>query len=462
MKNPESNYGSVITVSLPLVLSMAATTVMEFTDRVFLANHSLDAIAAALPAGITVFLFLTFFSGISAYMNVFIAQYKGAGAEHRIGLCLWQVIFFSILSAFLLMALSLAAKSIFALGGHSPAIQKQEVIYFRTLCLGGGLNVMGAGLATFFTGRGQTRPVMFVNIIGMLINIPLDYALINGWWFFPELGILGAALATVFSWLFIAVLYGVLIFDRENISRFDLRGSRKLDRDLMGRLIKFGLPGSLQFTLDVFAFTFFVFMVGRLGPADLAVNNIVLSIESIAFMPALGFSIGLSTLVGQALGKNDVNLAVKVTRQTAHLLVGYILILDLVLMAAPHWVLGLFLDAESPEHLALGISLIRIMSLYLIFDGLYMVYIGLLKGAGDTRFIMVVIGIVSLLFLIIPIYIAVTYLKADLIICWWILTFFVLSLFASAWFRYRQGRWKFIRVIEMATQPASKLSKLSD
>ena len=133
MKNPESNYSSVITVSLPLVLSMAATTVMEFTDRVFLANYSLEAIAAALPAGITVFLFLTFFSGISAYMNVFIAQYKGAGAEHRIGLCLWQVIYFSILAAFLLMALSWAAKSIFELGGHSPAIQKQEIIYFRTL-----------------------------------------------------------------------------------------------------------------------------------------------------------------------------------------------------------------------------------------------------------------------------------------------------------------------------------------
>lgn len=453
MKNSVSSFRSVMVVSLPLVLSMAATTVMEFTDRVFLANYSMDAIAAATPAGITVFLFLTFFSGISAYMNVFIAQYKGAGSEERIGACLWQGIYFSIFSAVLLLALSAAAESIFKLGGHPPAIQKLEAIYFRTMCMGGGLNVLGAGLATFFSGRGQTRPVMVVSIIGMLFNIPLDYALINGWWIFPEMGIMGAAVATVCAWFLIVVLYVLLIFDRENISRFNLVGSRGLDRDLMGRLIKFGLPGSLQFTLDVFAFTFFVFMVGRLGAVELAINNMVLSIESITFMPALGFSIGLSTLVGQALGKNDVPQAIKATRQTARILVAYILVLDLVLLAAPHWALSLFMDAGDREHFALGISLIRIMSLYLIFDGLYMVYIGLLKGAGDTRFIMVAIGAVSLLFLVVPIYAAVAYLGADLVICWWILTFFVLSLCATAWFRCRQGRWKTMRVIEMQPIP---------
>jgi MATE family multidrug resistance protein len=154
MKNSESNYRSVLTVSLPLVLSMAATTVMEFTDRVFLANHSLEAIAAALPAGITAFLFLIFFSGISAYMNVFIAQYKGAGAEKRIGACLWQAIHFSILSAFLLVTLSLAAEPIFRLGGHPADVQKLEVVYFKTLCLGGGLNVLGGRSGNFFSPAG--------------------------------------------------------------------------------------------------------------------------------------------------------------------------------------------------------------------------------------------------------------------------------------------------------------------
>jgi len=89
------------------------------------------------------------------------------------------------------------------------------------------------------------------------------------------------------------------------------------------------------------------------------------------------------------------------------------------------------------------------MSLYILFDGLYMVYIGLLKGAGDTRFIMVAIGVSSLLTLVIPIYVVVTFLEADLAICWWILTGFVILLCAISGFRYRQGRWKSIRVIDI-------------
>jgi len=92
MNIKSTNYKRVFSVSLPLVFSMAATTVMEFTDRVFLANYSIDAIAAALPAGITAFLFLTFFTGVTSYLNVFIAQYTGAGSHSRIGACLWTML----------------------------------------------------------------------------------------------------------------------------------------------------------------------------------------------------------------------------------------------------------------------------------------------------------------------------------------------------------------------------------
>lgn len=195
---------------------MAATTVMEFTDRVFLANYSIDAIAAAMPAGIATFLALTFFTGVTAYLNVFIAQYTGAGSLSRIGSCVWQGIYFSVIAAMVLLGLSSAADYIFRLGGHPPEVQRLERIYFRILCLGGGINVLGTGLACFFSGRGKTRPVMVINIIGMAFNLPLDDALINGVWVFPEMGIRGAGIAKVCSWALIAALYTGLIFNRNH------------------------------------------------------------------------------------------------------------------------------------------------------------------------------------------------------------------------------------------------------
>jgi multidrug resistance protein, MATE family len=452
MRRPPHRYHELFSVSLPLVLSMAATTVMEFTDRVFLANYAIDAIAAALPAGVAAFLILTFFTGINGYLNVFIAQYTGAGTSSRIGSCIWQGIYFSVAAAVILTGLSLLAEPIFRLGGHPPEVQQLERSYFRILCLGGGIHVAGMALGCFFSGRGQTRPVMMINVIGMLFNIPLDYALINGIWIFPEMGIRGAGIATVCAWTLITVLYAGLIFNQANDRLYGVLSRRRIDRALALRILRKGVPASLQFTIDVFAFTFFIFAVGRLGKAELAISNIAFSLESIAFMPAMGFSLGLSTLVGQSLGRNDVNAALRFTRQTIFVLMGYIICLDVIFLFAPRPVLEIFLVAErgNPAYGQLldhGTAVLRTMAVFIAFDALYFTFIGVLKGAGDTRFIMWSMAVVTLLVMIVPLTIIIAWLQWGLIACWITLTFYVISLFLVSFWRFRQGKWKSVRVI---------------
>ena len=451
LTNTSKNYREITSVSLPLVLSMAATTVMEFTDRVFLANYSIDAIAAAMPAGLAVFLILTFFTGVTAYLNVFIAQYTGAGSLLRIGPCLWQGIYFSIFAALVLMGLSFLADPIFQLAEHPPRVQQLESIYFRLLCMGGGINVLGTGLACFFTGRGRTRPVMLISIAGMAFNIPLDYALINGIWAFPEMGIRGAGVATVGSWTLIALLYVGLIFSPDNERIFGILSRRGFDPELFLRILKKGVPAALQFAMDVLAFTFFIFLIGRLGEIELAISNIAFSIQSIAFMPAIGFSMGLSTLVGKSLGRNDVDGALQFTRQTMWILLTYTLLLGLVFLLAPHWILGLFLAAESgaesyQQLLDQGIVVMRIMALFIPFDAMYFTFVGVLKGAGDTRFIMWSIGAATLVIMILPMTVIVEFTGWGLYACWINLTLYVISLFSVTLLRLRQGKWKNIRV----------------
>lgn len=453
MSDNTNSYRTVFSVSLPLVLSMAATTVMEFTDRVFLAKYSIEAIAAALPGGITAYLFLTFFTGVTSYLNVFIAQYTGARSLSRIGACIWQGIYFSLLATVILIGLSFVADPLFRLVGHPPEVQRLESLYFRILCMGAGMNVLGTGLACFFSGRGKTRPVMVISLVGMVFNIPLDYALINGMWIFPEMGIQGAGIATVCSWTLITMLYCVLIFNRKNNRIYGVFSNRAFDPELSLRILRTGVPAALQFVMDIFAFTFFIFMVGRLGKVPLAASNMAFSIESIAFMPAFGFSIGLSTLVGQALGRNDVEGAIRYTRQTIFILLSYILLIDLLFFLAPHWVIQLFATPESTgasyrQTMDQGIILIRIMAIFISFDALYFIFIGVLKGAGDTRFIMWSIGIATLVVMILPITIGIRFLEWGIHACWAILTLYVLSLCLVSFFRYRQGRWKTIRVIE--------------
>ncbi len=455
MINPAKKaiYRRVVTVSLPLVMSMAATTVMEFTDRAFLANYSVNAIAASLPAGISAFLFIAFFLGVSGYVNVFVAQYTGAGSHQKVGASLWQGIWFSIFASFAMGSLAILAVPLFALGGHPQEVQVLEVIYFRILCLGAGFHIAGNTLASFYSGRGYTRPVMIVSVVGMLVNIPLDYALINGYWIFPEMGIAGAGLATVAAWVLMFLCYGLLVFNRENNRSFSVWNSRRYDPELFLRLLRFGVPGALQFCMDIFAFTVFVFVVGHIGKLELAVTNVVFSINSLAFMPAMGFSMGISTLAGQALGRNDPESAVQYARCSRHLLLFYICCIDLVFVFLPEPVLSLFTASglSSAEHdriIGTGTVLLRIVALYVFFDAQYMIYSGVLKGAGDTRYLMVAIGTASLLFMILPLYIGVIVMKAGLYFAWGCVLAFILSLFLLTWRRYRSGQWKGMRVIE--------------
>ena len=448
-------YRKVLRISLPLVISMSSTMIMEFTDRVFLANYSLDAIAAALPAGITAFLLISFFLGTAQYLNVFVAQYSGSGRPQRVGAVLWQGIYFSVLSGVALAGLSFLAEPLFRLGGHPIEVQILEAVYFKVLCRGSGILIVGTALSCFFSGRGQTRLVMIITMIGTLFNIPLDYALINGIWIFPEWGIRGAAIATVMSWSLVTLIFALLVFTRENDRAFKVLTQRTVEADLFGRLMRYGIPSAIQFSLDIFAFTFFIFMVGRIGKIQLAATNMVFSINSLAFMPMMGFSLGTSTLVGQALGRNRVNDAVAVTKATIHIVLGYIFILLILFLFLPQPLLELFRPRHlAPENFApivsIGIILLRFVAAYIFFDALYMVCIGVLKGAGDTRFIMCSIGVLSLAIMILPVYIGVEVFGAGLYYAWSCATAFVFFLFTVSFWRYRQGHWKNVRVIEHA------------
>jgi len=450
---PANSYRNVLRVSLPLVISMTTTLVMTFTDRVFLASYSIDAIAAALPAGITAFVFLSFFADTAGYSNVIIAQYTGASALPRVSRALWQAIYFALIAWLIMIGISFVGGPLFRLIDHPAEVQELEVIYFRVLCLGSGIHIVGMSFSSFFTGRGVTRPVMIIYIIAMFLNVPLDYALINGIWIFPELGILGAAIATVFSWTTATVLLGIFVFTRENNQVFKVFKNRNFDADLFQRLLRYGVPSSLQFSLDVFAFLFFVIMVGRIGKMELVVTNIAISLDSVSFRPLLGFVLGTSTLVGQALGRNRPDEAVAAARATMVIVASYISVLVLLFVFLPQPLLELFRPRDfSPEDFAaikgIGVVVLRFVAAYLLFDGLYMISTAVLKGAGDTKFIMWSMGLLSFFGMVMPLYIGIEVFGMGLYYAWGCTVFFLCQLAALTFWRFSQGKWKDMRVIE--------------
>ena len=450
----KSRYREVSRVCVPLVTGMAATTVMEFTDRIFLSHYSVEAISAVVPAGVTAFLLLCLLGGISGYVSVFIAQYHGSGRPERVGAVLWQGIFFTLLSGFFLLLFStFATTPLFTLVGHSPGIRNLEEIYFKILCHGGVLYVAVQTLSGFFTGKGQTRPVMLANILGMAINIPLDYALINGLWGLPELGIRGAGIATVISWGVTAGFLALCTFSLGQRREYRLFETMGLDREIFFRLLRYGVPGALQYSMDIFAFTFFILMVGRMGTEPLAATNIVISISSLAFMPALGFSSGISSMAGHALGRGRPEKARTAAWSGIHILLVYTLILDIFFIFTPEHIVSIFIHSNGAsgqyeEISQMAAKILGLVAAYILLDVFYMIFAGVLKGAGDTRFLLLAISGASLACMIVPLFVGINYMGMGIYAAWSCIVVFIATLCLLISWRYRAGRWEKMLVIE--------------
>ncbi|NJB68307.1 MATE family multidrug resistance protein [Desulfobaculum xiamenense] len=448
-----NGYRDVLTIGLPLVASMASNTITQFTDRVFLAHYSLETLAASLSAGVVSFGFSAFFAGLASYVNVFVAQYTGAGRNLRVGPALWQGLWFALVAGLCMSALALPAEWIFTVAGHAPVVQAMEVDYYRILCFASAFSILDVVLGGFYTGRGITRPVMVVNLAGALLNIPLDYMFIYGFGPIPEMGIRGAGYATAIAWGFSAALFAVLIFTRKNEESFAVRSGWRVQPDLFRRLVRFGLPSGVEFFLDVFGFTVFILLVGRIGNVELAATNMVFSLNQFSFMPMIGLHIAVQSMVGQAVGAGCPDDGEAAATSTMHLCVGWAAVMALIYLLLPGPLTDLFRpDGFTAAQYApvrdTGRILLMFVAFYTLFDAVAITYLGALKGAGDTAYTMRLIGAASMCAMVVPSYVALEVLHAGLYAGWLCVVSYVLLLAFFALRRFRRGHWRGMRVIE--------------
>lgn len=453
-----NGYGHMLRICLPLIASNISVSAMLFTDRLFLSRYSLEAIAASLPAGVAMVTVSSFFQGLVAYVSVFTAQYSGAGRPERAAASLWQGLYLAVISGLIVASTYFLAPAFFEMGGHPANVRELEVLYYRILAVPSVLSLAYFAMSSFLAGLGRTRMVMWVNLVGALVNIPLTYSLVFGlrvgdFQLAPEWGIAGAGVATVFSWLVTVVIFSFLIFNRRMARTHNIFKARRLDLGLLRRMVIFGSPGGLQRFLELAAFTFFAFIIGKLGQLYLAANNIVFSIESLSFFPMMGLGASISILVGQSIGRGKPEEASEAVVSGIGICSVYVLGMALVFLVFPEPLLKLFLAdhydaATSEEILRLGTLLLKFVVIYTVFDSLYFCCFGALSGAGDVWYPMAIMGGAGLFGLVVPVWVLFSFDLANVYTLWSAFVFYVLALTAFGAWRYRFGAWRNMRVIE--------------
>lgn len=448
----ENGYRVVLKMAVPLILSTGAWAIQQFIDRIFLTWYSPEAIAAALPAGISNFTLFSLLIGTASYVNTFVAQYYGAKRPDRIGLVVWQGIFLTLPAIVLCVLVAPWAEDFFRLMGHDAKVQEQEIIYFRILLYGAPAVVITNAVSGLFSGIGKPWTIVLVDGIATLVNIVLDYILIFGKFGFPEMGIAGAGWATVAGMSVGAGLFLFIMLMPAIRKKFHTARGCRFNETLFRRLVYYGLPSGLQIFLEVSAFTLFIMIIGKVGVDELAATNVAFNINSLAFVPMLGMMTTISTLVGQRLGGDRPDAAERITWSAFHLCFGFFSVLSIGYFFFPQLFLLPYRLGQDPAQARsmelLLPPLLRFVAIYCLFDAMNMTFSAALKGAGDTRFVARTTIKLSWLLMVIPSLVGWYLFHCGLHWLWTFVTLYVTALGLTFFWRFRRGWWRDMRVIE--------------
>jgi len=268
----------------------------------------------------------------------------------------------------------------------------------------------------------------------------------------------------VFILVFLFVLFFVLflliffVFFRD-FARIFL--NFRFEAKVFARLLKLGLPSGLQPSLEILAFTLFMFVIGNVGVAPLAATSIAFNLNAIVFLPAVGLGYGVSTLVARYLGMQRPALADRAIKSGLVISQAYMIVCSSVYLLFPQLLLAHYAVGADPasfaEVSAIATVLLRFVAFYSIFDMVNVICAGGLKGAGDTRFPMMATVLISWFAMLLPTWWFCVRGGHGVYVAWIFATLYVVILGIVLFVRYRKGAWKSLRVIESDALPALDL-----
>lgn len=450
-RQAKGNIFTSFRLILPLVLAMGANAVNQFADRVFLSRYSDEAIQGSLPGGILSWLFICLIVSTVGYSGTFVAQFWGAGSRRDAAAAFVQGLWLTLaLTPFVLLSIPLG-HAIFDWCGHAPAVVAAEKTYYGILQIGGVFCAFGAVFSGYFTGLGRTRLVGVANVIGNFANILLDWMFIFGHWGCGEWGIAGAGWATVISAAIPCVILGLAL-----VGDPMFRGLRALvllrpRPRLLVRIVRYGIPSGMHVFLDVVTFTVFVMLTGRLDAMSFAVSNVGFAINHLSFAPLLGLSQGATVLVGQFQGEGDSAAAMRSTFSCLLIGLAYVAGFVIFVLTCSDACMDFFHGDHSlfalQDFRQLGHLLLMLLSCWAAFDAVTLIMEGALKGAGDTRYVMLVqLGVSCLLWM--PMVLAVMRWHPTIGWMWGTMPLYCGTCATLILIRFLLGKWKNIRLVQ--------------
>lgn len=371
-------------IAYPIILGSIAQNIINVTDTAFLGRVSEVALGASAIGGLFYYVVVMLGFGFGTGGQIIIARRMGEKNERAVGTTTEHMIYFLIplaLIAFVLMewnAFGLLKQLV-----KSPRILDASKQFISYRAWGLFFAYLNIAYRAFYVGIERTKVITWTTVVMAIVNISLDYCLIFGHFGFPEMGLEGAALASVIAEIAGLVFFTLYTLTKIDLNRFGLFRFMGFNKRLYGRIIGISFPVMMQNFISISGWFIFFLLVEHMGEQELAISNIIRSIYIVLMIPVWGFSAATNTLVSYVLGTGKTDQILPLIFRIILLNLSLILGIAILNLLFPMYVLRIYTNnadliqnALPPLYVISGSALV-IATGFTFFSGV--------SGTGKTR-----------------------------------------------------------------------------
>ena len=381
-------YGNLMRIALPSVCEMVLISLMGSVDTMMVGNIGTEAIAAVGLVGQPRMLMLCMFFALNTGITAVVARRKGQSDRESANRTLrTSLIITALLSLVMLFVAMTFSRPLMRLAGAKADTIDDADIYFRIVTAVLPFNALSMAMCAAQRGIGNTRITMYVNVTSNLVNVLLNYFLINGIWIFPRLEVRGAAIATAIGLCVGSVLAFISLArnSKDSFLHLSARDRWTVDRPSAKAVLTVGGNSMLEQIALRIGFFIYARLVADLGTQAYASHVVCMQFLNLSFTFADGIGVASTSLVGQMLGKERPDLSHiygKIAQRIA--IVGAVCIASLMVIFR-YPLVSLFTDDPTVKRLSANVMLI--VALFQPLQMLSVITSGALRGAGDTKYV---------------------------------------------------------------------------
>ncbi len=380
---------TILGISLPLTAAYVAEMGMVITDMIIVGRLGSNELAAVGLAGDWFWVLLLIGMGVISIVGVIAAQNLGAGDRQGVIEASEQGMIAALITSIPVMLCVWYLGPVLGLAKQDPDIVLLITDYSRVLTWAVPPALWFVCLRNYVTALARSAAIGWITVSALGLNVALNYTLVYGKFGFPAMGVAGAATGTtIVNWVMFAALIVHILRSKHLDEYRPLIVPRHVNRKLLGEIFTLGIPISITQFLNGAMFTVAAVVVGIIGAATLAAQQIVYSVIYLALTASAALGDAVRVRVAYGIGLRSVD-ASRLSANITFILAGLTTFLAaLVLWAVPEVLVGVFLDTSNPDNetvLSISVGLSAYAGLFILLDGVLMVVANAIRGLRDTK-----------------------------------------------------------------------------